>query len=773
MSNSKGINKHKETRYFKSARSQAGLKCLSRRLQTTELPKKICQIFKIWHIYILFLGCSMSLHAQNPHGENLKMDCKACHNADGWEIAMDSWNFEDDPKIELSQATGWPLGVDTAKFNHYNTLFPLNGQHQGVDCRECHENLVFEEASTDCISCHVDLHRNTVGSDCARCHTEENWLVDNITELHQENGFPLLGVHAQINCIECHESETGLEFNRIGNECISCHLEDFNATTDPNHIASGFSLECTDCHLIEGFDWSSEFINHDFFPLVKGHDISDCNACHTNGDFKNTPTDCVACHQEDFNNAQVPNHIASDFSTNCVECHTLDVDWMPAEYLAHDNLFPIYSGSHNGEWDACVDCHLNPNDFSEFTCTTCHERNETDNDHDDVNGYVYSSPACLACHPTGNEDDNFDHNRTRFPLRGAHLGVDCIECHANGYTGTPTDCVACHTSDFNNAKDPDHVAGGFSMECQVCHSEEAWEPAIFNHDATEFPLRGAHAQVDCIECHADGYEGTPTDCAACHQEDYDQTTNPNHKELGFGTDCIVCHTETAWIPATFDHNNTNFPLTGAHIGVDCIECHADGYAGTPTDCAACHQLDFDNAKSPDHQKLGLSSDCISCHTTDPNWMPASFDIHDQFYPLNGAHAAIKNDCAACHNSTFTNTPTECIGCHQNDFDNARDPNHRSAGFPTDCTECHSEVAWEPANFDHDGMYFPIYSGPHQGEWQQCIECHTTPGDFKAFSCIECHEHNDPNDLRDEHDGVNGYKYESNACYECHPRGESD
>ena len=60
-----------------------------------------------------------------------------------------------------------------------------------------------------------------------------------------------------------------------------------------------------------------------------------------------------------------------------------------------------------------------------------------------------------------------------------------------------------------------------------------------------------------------------------------------------------------------------------------------------------------------------------------------------------------------------------------------------------------------------------------GEWNECIECHTTPGDFKAFSCIDCHEHNDPNELRDDHDGVNGYKFESNACYECHPRGESD
>ena len=759
MSNTKSIIKYRKTlRLFVFA-------CLFKACNTLTIKKVSAILF-------LLVG-AVSLHAQNPHGENLKMDCAACHNSDGWEIAMDSWKFEEDPEIIISQTTGMPVGNDSIKFNHYNTGFALEGQHQGVDCRACHESLIFEEASTQCISCHVDLHQQTVGSDCARCHNVENWLVDNITELHQENGFPLLGVHAQISCAECHDSETGLQFPRIGNECINCHLEDFNATTDPNHIASGFSLECTDCHQIEGFDWSSEFINHDFFPLEKGHDIADCNACHTNGDFKNTPTDCVACHLTDFNEAQTPNHIASDFSTNCTDCHTLDLDWMPAEYLAHDNLFPIYSGSHEGEWDACVDCHLNPNDFSEFTCTTCHEKNETDGDHDEVNGYVYESRACLACHPTGNEDDNFDHNRTRFPLNGAHIGVDCIECHANGYTGTPTNCAACHTDDFNSAKDPDHVAGGFSMECQVCHTETAWEPAIFNHDNTDFPLRGGHVGVDCIECHADGYAGTPTDCVACHQDDYNQTTNPDHKASGFSTECQVCHSETAWIPATFDHENTNFPLTGAHIGVDCLECHADGYAGTPTECVACHQTDFDGSTNPDHKRLALSTDCVSCHTTEPNWMPATFDIHDQFYELNGAHALIRNDCAACHNGNYNNTPNTCFGCHQSDYNNANNPDHRSAGFPTDCESCHSEVAWEPANFDHDAMYFPIYSGPHRGEWQRCNECHTIAGDFKAFSCIDCHEHNDPNDLRDEHDGVNGYKFESNACFECHPRGESD
>ena len=46
-----------------------------------------------------------------------------------------------------------------------------------------------------------------------------------------------------------------------------------------------------------------------------------------------------------------------------------------------------------------------------------------------------------------------------------------------------------------------------------------------------------------------------------------------------------------------------------------------------------------------------------------------------------------------------------------------DPDHTAAGFSTDCATCHSETAWEPSTFDHDGLYFPIYSGEHDGEWR--------------------------------------------------------
>ena len=257
------------------------------------------------------------IQAQSPHGEDFKMNCAACHNNDSWEIPIENWDFQEPGKPRRSKMTGWIIAADTFNFNHFNTAFPLLGKHATTDCRLCHESLVFSEAKTqmECISCHTDIHRNTVGADCARCHSSDNWLIDDITNLHVENGFPLLGEHATATCTDCHISESGLEFPRIGNDCVSCHLDDFMATTNPNHTEAGFSTNCIECHEMDGTDWNTDTeIPHDFFPLTLGHDIEDCAACHTGGNFEDTPTDCFACHQMDFESSVNPNHQTADFA---------------------------------------------------------------------------------------------------------------------------------------------------------------------------------------------------------------------------------------------------------------------------------------------------------------------------------------------------------------------------------------------------------------------------------------------------------------------------
>ena len=528
----------------------------------------------------------------------MKIDCKACHTPDGWSHMR-----------------------DTLSFDHDLTAFALEGVHESTECKTCHSSNVFSEAPSDCVSCHTDIHQMTVGNDCVRCHTTQNWLVDNVPEIHEQNGFPLLGVHGALSCVDCHISESGTTFNRLGNDCISCHQSDFMATQSPDHEASGFSTNCLECHDPMGFDWTTALVDHGFFPLEQGHDIQDCAACHTTGSFADASPDCVSCHMDDYTATMDPNHIAAQFPTDCNQCHTIG-GWTPATFDHDGQFFPIYSGTHNGVWNNCVECHPNPNNYAEFSCTNCHANPETDTNHDAVSGYIYENNACLVCHPNGLASEGFDHNTTNFPLTGGHVGVDCLACHANGYAGTPTECAACHLDDFNSTIDPDHADAGFPTDCIQCHTTGAWTPATFDHNATQFPLTGGHLGVDCLACHANGYAGTPTECSACHMDDFNSTNNPNHASAQFPSDCIQCHSVNAWEPSSFNHDDQYFPIySGQHDNEwnTCNECHPNPNDYAVFTCTTCHTL---NATNNDHDEVNGyiydSNACLSCHPDGSN-----------------------------------------------------------------------------------------------------------------------------------------------------------
>jgi len=532
--------------------------------------------------------------------------------------------------------------------------------------------------------------------DCARCHTAERWtpVVKPPGFKHAETGFTLEGAHGQIGCRDCHRS---LVFQRIGTACADCHKDAHKGE---------LGLRCDACHTSHG--WTNQEAmrsRHDRtrFPLVGPHARVDCDACHRGqqpNQYVTTPTECGPCHIASYQAAKNPDHVGRGFSQRCDDCHTAAA-WRPA---------------------------------------------------------------------TG-----VDHSLTRFPLTGAHQSVSCARCHVGGrYAGTPTDCWSCHQANYGSTTNPNHAAAGFPRTCESCHSTNAWRPASgIDHNKTRFPLTGAHQRVDCARCHVGGrYAGTPTDCWSCHQANYNSTTNPNHAAAGFPRTCESCHSTNAWRPASgIDHNKTRFPLTGAHQNVECARCHVGGrYAGTPTDCYSCHRANYDGTSNPNHRSAGFPTQCQTCHSTTA-WRPATFDHGRTRFPLTGAHRQV--DCARCHqNGRYSGTPTDCYACHQADYNGTSNPNHRAANFPTQCQTCHTTGAWRPATFDHDGRYFPIYSGRHRSVWTSCATCHTNPGNYKAFECINCHEHNKAK-MDDKHKDENGYSWTSPACYRCHPRGTAE
>jgi DnaJ-class molecular chaperone len=290
---------------------------------------------------------------------------------------------------------------------------------------------------------------------------------------------------------------------------------------------------------------------------------------------------------------------------------------------------------------------------------------------------------------------------------------------------------------------------------------------VFDHATTGYPLQGAHQTVTCQRCHGDGvYRGKSTTCVSCHQADYNGTTNPNHRTQGFPTDCTRCHGMASFRGASFDHNTTRFPLTGAHLAVNCLGCHGDGvYAGKPTTCISCHQAQYTASTQPPHQTLSFPTTCQDCHTT-AGWPGASYDHSTTQFPLTGAHRTVA--CQQCHgDGVYRGKPTTCVSCHLADYNGTTDPNHRTARFPTDCLTCHTTTGWTGATFNHDSQWFPIYSGAHRGRWNSCADCHTNNSNYAVFTCLTCHTRSSTDS---HHSGISGYRYDSQACYTCHPRG---
>ena len=234
----------------------------------------------------------------------------------------------------------------------------------------------------------------------------------------------------------------------------------------------------------------------------------------------------------------------------------------------------------------------------------------------------------------------------------------------NVYAGLTTDCYTCHTAQFTSATTP--VAHtGFPTACATCHTTNpGWTPSTFNHNNSTFPLTGAHPAVACVQCHVNNvYVGLPVTCYGCHQQLFATANAPPH--TGFSTDCTTCHTTAAWQPATFNHNNTPFPLTGGHTTVACAQCHVNNvYAGLTTDCYTCHTAQFASATTP-VPHTGFPTACATCHTTNPGWAPSTYShaAATPRFPQDSRHSTAA--CAKCH-QTATNYTQYCCqssGCH--------------------------------------------------------------------------------------------------------------
>jgi len=652
----------------------------------------------------------------NPNHITAKFstDCQTCHNVTAWSPST---------------------------FNHNTaTTFPLTGAHTGVACISCHTNG-YGAIPTTCVSCHLANYTATTNpshsaakfpTTCETCHTTTVWQPSTFNHT-TSTSFPLTGSHVGVACISCH---TNGYTGGTPTTCVGCHQTNFNATTNPNHVLAKFSTDCQTCHNVTA--WSPSTFNHTTattFPLTGGHIGVACISCHAKG-YAGIPTTCVSCHLTNYNATTNPNHVTSKFSTDCITCHNV-TSWTGATFNHNTaTTFPL-TGAHIGV--ACISCHPTGYTAIPTTCVSCHLTNYNATTNPSHSAAKFPT-TCETCHTTTVwQPSTFNHTTsTTFPLTGAHVGVACISCHTNGYSGgTPVTCVGCHLTNYNTATLPNHTTNNFSKDCQICHNNTAWQPSTFNHATTSFPLTGAHTAVACGSCHTNGYTGgTPTTCVGCHQTNYNATTNPNHVLAKFSTDCQTCHNVTAWSPSTFNHTTaTTFPLTGGHIGVACISCHAKGYAGIPTTCVSCHLTNYNATTNPNHVTSKFSTDCITCHNV-TSWTSTSFNHNTATtFPLTGAHIGVA--CISCHPTGYTAIPTTCVSCHLTNYNATTNPSHSAAKFPTTCETCHTTTVWQPSTFNHaTSTTFPL-TGAHVGV--ACISCHTNGySGGTPVTCVGCH-----------------------------------
>ena len=644
---------------------------------------------------------------------NFPTQCELCHGVQGWL---------------------------TTRFDHARfTGFALVGAHATLACAQCHVGGKFQGVATDCYSCHLKDYNSTThpphaaagfSHDCSTCHTSSvTWL--NATFNHKATKFPLTGKHITVDCALCHVNNN---YASLSMSCNSCHLKDYQGTSNPPHAPAGFSQDCQLCHSTT--DWLNGKFDHSAtkFPLTGKHVATACSACHVNNQFAALSTACSSCHLKDFQGATQPNHVAAGFPQECQLCHST-ADWTSATFDHGKTKFPL-TGAHVTV--SCATCHVNGQYATLSTdCASCHLKDYqgTGNPNHAAAGF---SQSCQLCHATTNWlNAQFDHATTKFPLTGKHTTAACLACHVNNqYATLPTNCAACHLKEYQATTSPNHIAAGLPQDCQLCHSTSDWNNANFDHNLTKFPLTGKHTATACALCHTSGqYTALPTACASCHIKEYRAAATPNHVAAGFPQDCQLCHSTADWLSAKFDHSTTKFPLTGKHTTVACLTCHVNNqYATLATACSSCHIKEYQATAAPNHVAAGFPQDCQLCHST-ADWLSATFNHNTTRFPLTGKHTTVA--CASCHvNNQYATLPIICSSCHLDKYTATTSPNHASAGFGQDCQTCHSTTDWLSATFNHNATKFPL-TGKHTTV--ACAACHTaSPYSAQSTACFSCH-----------------------------------
>ncbi|MET3107305.1 hypothetical protein AAKU67_002262 [Oxalobacteraceae bacterium GrIS 2.11] len=492
--------------------------------------------------------------------------------------------------------------LDKSGFNHNSTNFPLKDAHKPVKCASCHIGKIkYRDAPKLCNDCHKKDdqekgHKGSLGKQCESCHSEKSWKDSSFD--HEKTKFALKGgKHMDVKCADCHVNKI---YNTAPTECIGCHKK---ADQEKGHKGR-YSGKCESCHTDKG--WKEIRFNHDtdtHYALRGKHHQLKCDSCHLPelGQIyqHKLPEKCVACHKKDD---QEKGH-KGELGEQCANCHD-ERGWRSSNFNHDSTHFPLHDKHREAKCDACHKGGVSgarPNLKLETACVACHRKDDMDKGHKGRYG-----DKCDSCHTEKNwTAGKFDHARdTSYVLKGKHALVKCDACHVPEkgalYQKVKLDheCAACHLKDDKHKQQ-------LGKQCASCHNEKTWKDAPYDHNKSRFPLTGSHARTPCKDCHqTPAFHDTASTCYSCHEKE-----DKHHK--AYGIECQTCHYTGTWKSWDFDHNKTRFALDGAHVSVNCDDCHhtqqIQQHRISKT-CFSCHRVD-------DVHHGGFGAQCEHCHTT--------------------------------------------------------------------------------------------------------------------------------------------------------------
>lgn len=185
----------------------------------------------------------------------------------------------------------------------------------------------------------------------------------------------------------------------------------------------------------------------------------------------------------------------------------------------------------------------------------------------------------------------------------ADIASDCFACHAPLRGAAPSRCVACHAlSDIGLRTTKGKPITRRTLKvsfhqdlleqnCMACHSDHAGPKLT---QKSRKPFSHGLLRSDVRER-----------CQTCHRAPADKL----HTKIT--ANCGQCHAQTAWKPASFDHD-TSFVLDKDH-NVECITCHVGNDYSRYT-CYGCHEHTVQNVLRKHHDEgLRDLDNCVRCH----------------------------------------------------------------------------------------------------------------------------------------------------------------